>query len=938
MQPTHTNRYITPTNQRGPTDFDDTDYARRYVEPYAKNYLEPSGGPTGGGTPPVNKLVDEPFTTGIGDFTFTRAGEQWVTDFDGVRIKLDPNEFGLAGSRRVKNLFLNSNNMAFFSAPVWNLLEGSVSGQTIIANDGPGGDSAATTTTPPNTGGGAGPYFYAAEGESTDEGLYAWRAEYKSVSGSGRFTIQTRTASQDIGSESAGWTFTPTTDWLTYSQTLESFEKHNGARGVAIFPSGDAGNPEAVNSVSRVQLEDVSGHKTEQWNSEYVIADSSYGIQWFDTDRSGISRTNPSTPYGVDPLTTTYGGTQTISAGAPLTGMRGYQSEPASNNRVLANGSLSNIGTAVLDCISSNYPGEVAALAGRNSILLDPRSMRNIFRVDDIEVTANSLISSTTDFIAAGHRDGHTVWLYRADTGIQGPVIIDTVTANLMTFTTSVLTPAAAGTDTDVMRVPGSGVDNEITFRLNDGTYHETTVTSVVLPTVYGDHESVLVNIAVAPPTDGGWANTNNNQPVYFYNKLTSLPTVTGGVQLRAVARREEIVQLGLGEICKNGMMFEAETFTTTSSGTVVFPENLPRDYSTYSGTIWARCDNTINCTFAVDGVPGSVTPIPDTGWERIGFTTELFNDSNKLILNIGSYRRVWFMLPQLERHPSVIAGGYGPSSEIVGNDQIEAQRFATRLSKTWGLANVNDMECSMTMCCSWPNSVGPEQVLWSIYNSASNYVQLNMEGNVFTLRKVTGGTLQEVTVNYTVTDDTPVDLEWSFSSTEGMTITVAGNTATNASSTGDLPITPASLHEIGSMNGNNVAYAAFKDLVITGVPAAMVWDNQITVGLDDVTYGYQSTGNVIGDFQPNVVGDTTCTRLITLGTNTSQLNLDLAAALNGIDGPVTVDFEGDSNGPYTFNQIVPGLGLYNITNAPDMGQYIIDNNGQTFGVNINNA
>lgn len=745
-----------------------------------------------------------------------RASVGFVQDYDGVLLELSANEPGFYGARRVKNLFLNPQNFSSAGGTVNFVPNGSdLAVSTMVYPDTD--NTEGLTATNAITGNG---YLVASPFGNSQyalpQGIYATRLTYKVTSGQiTGWTHQQRTGGAAIGSESNSFNFTASGDWENYSATIQHFEKHNGFT-LHPFCSGNA-----TASLCYPQVEDVTGHKAgKEINSEFVPTGTGTGTEWYDV-AFAATRTNPSTIYGQDNGVVTYGGALTIAAApASLTTIKGLLVEPAATNKVTAWNTAGHVGVAVLDGVSTlaAYTNRTPALTGNTDVLLDSRSSRLVYNATDIALVdggagTDSITSTVTNFVAAGFRAGQSVWVWRANTPtangeVQGPFDITSVTANTIVLPTGAVTARSSGNATHIMRVPD--VDDKILIGLNNGTYHSTTVNAVTIPpynATFASHDSVVVAVATAPATNGGYGGSNNNRAVYYYNSADLGITITGGTgaTLELVHDFAALRDSGLGFACRSGLVYKMYGGT---SGTALFK---------FDGAVGATGVNTLSVYgrrisgsgstpyIQLDAHAGTDSMATASVYERAEIEVNSANTVARLLVGVGSGVTAYIVLPQME-------AGSLLTTPIVTSGAA-ATRSGTVVSKPWGIDKQNGISASFKYT---PTSIATteEQVLWSVYQDSDNHLSIELTGSTMRARKRAHGINYDSTLAVTAVVGTTMAIAASFT-TAGVSLTVnsvAGSSQTDGRS---LVLHREAVHQIGGRAAVASACGTFMDLTV---------------------------------------------------------------------------------------------------------------------------
>lgn len=646
--------------------------------------------------PAAATLVSAPLATALDGFAFARPSTAMVSDQDGVWLPLEPNEPGFSGARRVKNLFLWSEDPTR-----WNLLSDGASSWSFATADFTGTPISVLRVrhAPGQTGA---PYViqpFSGEPGSRLPGLFASRFEMRQTSGTLglSWTHQGRTHGVAIGSESNSprTTISLTNGaWQSTSQTLQLFEQHAG--WIVQAPKTVLGN-EAEFDIARMQFEDVSGFKTQQWSSEYVPSFGMPGVRWFayrrGTTRTCCSPTNPT--YG-----TFNASNQPVSAGGDLTDgigpaiePRGLQIEGEATNLALWS-ALGAVGAGVLDAASTNYSFVAPATSGSDLVYLDPRSSRLTYRASDIVLVQglpDRLQATKTDFVLQGWRAGMSVWIFVAESsagagngGVQGPFTIASATQRELTLSSSgLLQSKPAGQFVQVHRIPAVG--DWIMVQRNSGVPHYARVASIALPTIPQtpnpdgyQHQSLLVRLSAPLPADGvhgASAGTNNNQPVYWASDAdlpvtasmftTGVPPAFAG-KAELAWDRDALVGAGLGFPGYNGLVLKllGGTQGNTAFDLTAVAGVLGRHTS---ASVWVRkVSGSGTPALVLKGHPGAVR-FTNSEFQRIEWRGTSANSSGTLRILIPPATVVHAFLPQVVQ---AVAGGTATlSSPVITRD-----------------------------------------------------------------------------------------------------------------------------------------------------------------------------------------------------------------------------------------------------------------------------
>lgn len=588
--------------------------------------------------------------------TFSRDSTAYVLDWEGVWLPLDVNEPGYVGARRVKNLFLHSDDPTRWEHVVFTSdNSASIDGDGMLIRHA--------------TGQRGSPYFCNEE-DGREPGtqapaLFASRAELQAVDGpsSDKWSPVGRTNGVAIGSESNNPSITADlASPKVLSQTAQQFELHNGWCQTYLSHTSVARSYR----VSKIQFEDLSGAKR-PISSEYVPSTDKPGIQWF-TSAPSTTRGGKITDF-FDAAGVIYGGggggllTQSASASTFAQALV-LQVEPEATNRALWS-TLGFVGTAVLDGASTTHLGEPPAPMGGTSIWTDPRSERLVYGKTDIATTQDQITSLTTDLSV--FRAGESIWLHIPTLGAVGPVEVAEATPRMIRVL-SVLPATAKGQKIGIQRVPGVG--DQIVVGMNGGTYHSTTVTGVTLPAVSGvtaanlQHQSVKIDIAEPMPWQGGATGANGNLPVYWARTLP-VSIVRGTVASAKLVRDDSTVQAGLGYLLRHRLVLELKAGSDYAMFDLAGSDG-PKGLTTASAYIKT-----------VGGKPAQLNlkahaggPFSTPEWQRLTHTTTNVNGTGQVRLVLPAGASVRVAVPQVEQL------GWASSPIVTG--AVPATRAAT--------------------------------------------------------------------------------------------------------------------------------------------------------------------------------------------------------------------------------------------------------------------
>ena len=767
--------------------------------------------------------------TGLDGFSYLRASQATVLDYDGVNLPLAVGEPGFAGGRRVKNEFLNSEQPSR-----WTLLADGASSYDSSATAAFEGKTIGVLRVRHAEGQTGAPYViqpFSPEPGNRSPGLFSSRFMLRQTEGATglSWTHQGRTHGQFIGSESNS----PRTSlsltngsWQATSQTIPLYEQHPG--WIVEAPITVLGSAASFD-IAHMQFEDVTGFKAgKEWSSEYVPSGSQPGIGWFETakgtQRTCCSAWNPT--YG-----TFNSANQAVSAGGDLLDgkgaaveVKGLMLEGAATNLVLWSG-LGQVGVAVLDGRSKNYSFVAPAEAGSSDIFLDPRSGRFTWKSKDIALVsggADRLRSSTTDFITQGWRAGMGAWLFltesragAADGGVQGPFVIASVSPHEVVFTSSgQLISKPVGQFVNLARIPNRGDD--ILIVRNDGSNHRSTVASVVLPAIPQStdpdghqHLSVMVTLDDAMPSDGihgGNASSNNNQPVYYYSRaditIAAKPSNGGPAGTYWITREwRKVVEAGFGFQLHNGLVYELKG---ASSGNTVF------DFTGVAGTYGRQT----SASAVVRRVAGSGKPllmlqshpdgVPFTNFEfeRVEWRGVSLNGTGNLRIFVPANTTVQVALPQVEQ---AAAGRQANASSVIGTRGSPGLRAPATASRPWN-QTLNNARIAFEFTPSFAST--DRQTLWTIYGGANSYAEIAMIGSKlqFVLKSATKEDVAEI--------ETALGTMLVEATVSAGRMRIAVNGVESLTRTTTLGIGTGTQY-LGSLAGQNPAYGAIRNLKI---------------------------------------------------------------------------------------------------------------------------
>lgn len=796
---------------------------------------------------------------GAFSFTFTGPGGRFSLNHQSVWFPLRSNMPGVAGARPVVNWFLNSSTPGAPTA--WDLAVDGLADTYAATTDAHAGATigALTVTNAASDGGpyeqgyagnaygaaASAPYapgqWYAYNGVPAGS-IMTMRALARTVTAPTSWVIYQRFRDSAIApTESLGGTITLSASFQTFTATMEANHNYPAlqTRVNLLAPgSGDA-------RLAHVQLEDLTGDKGPLIPGEYVPSGASPGWQWFSTAK-GTSCTNSTYTanhaalVGVkNPLISSANaaGVLTDATGARLTGITGIVSEPAATNIATGFNTLASIGVAKASGAITGFPG-VPFASGSTTARYEASSGQMIGNYNgtsptDITLTLNgvsagndSIDSTTTNFVTAGFFVGMTIWVWRSDTLLFGPMPVASVTATKIGLTGTFFgSTRASGAGTRILRCPGNG-DN-IMLMLNDGTAHHTTLASAVTLPSAGAWDSkapVTMTLAAAPPSNGGWASTDNGTKCYYWKDHTDFGvSFTGGtgVTIKPVFDRAALVEAGLGYLCPHGLALEINSgtsgFATVTFGATGSLGTASRDTQI---SIWAkRVAGASTWSLKLESHANTVA-LTDATWTKRAVQQTSAGAQNRpaVVCPSGGSQRLYVILWSTEQASGASDVAVRSSPIVTFGATTGTTRATTRCSRAWGGSLTNNIGRLLTWTPAW-GALGSsqKQTLWSLYADASNYLELSISGTTITWRKRRGGTNYDCTASYTPVAGVSVDLSFACRSDTGLTLSVAGVAATPV--TTDLfditALTPAALEEVGSLNGASVAYGAFKALDI---------------------------------------------------------------------------------------------------------------------------
>lgn len=768
----------------------------------------------------------------IKGFSYSRGGPAFVLDWEGTWLPLEANEVGFTGARRVKNLFLNSDNAA-----AWLLLADGQSSYAAVNSTIPGGLPGVVLQISHAAGQNGSPYIcnYLSGSEPglQPPSLFASRLWFRQTAGDFPqvFSPVGRTMGTAIGSESNNPRVTaPDGRWILASQTAQQFEQHLGYGQTLLTPTSKLAK---TYEVAAVQFEDLSGAK-KPISSEYVPSTARPGVQWFGTEAANTRTGVPI--YGTynainDAIST--GGILTERTGAALD-VKGYASEASATNLALWS-TNDHVGTAVLDAASANYTFVAPAAAGSKDIYLDPRSGRFAYSRTDLALGqtdgVDQINSTSTDLAALGFRANQSIWVYVAESsagagngGIYGPMKVAEVTARrIRMIGTAQLPTLGPGRRVNVHRVPDVGDD--IIVARNDGTHHRSTVASVTLPaltpTATADsyqHMSVRVTLADAMPADGihgAIAGKNNNLPVYYYAKQDLGVTIAAGTNAtaRLVPDDSAVIAAGLGYLLRHRLVLELNGGTGANA---LF--DLPAAAGTYNRptAVSAYARRTAGSkTYAIllQSHTGAVG-MTNTTYQRVVSTTTSVSTTGRARFLVPPNNTIRVAMPQVEQ---LAAGATAVATSPIATTSVAATRAATLATAPWTAAYTNDFEVAL----DWtPGSgaVAQRQSLWSVHVDPNNYVEVFAQGSQVGVKKRVAGVDAISVVDTAPVAGLTYRVIATLSSTVGVGVSVNGVAGPPSPNRAPVPLGPLSTQQMGSLMGTNVSNGAIRNLSITSM------------------------------------------------------------------------------------------------------------------------
>lgn len=785
-------------------------------------------------------------TTSTGDFAFTGGAYRFAVDYNGVWFPLVANMPGFQGARAVVNWAVNSDTPSTPTA--WSTVNDTNGAQSTVSDTYPDGAAvyALQNVNPGVTG--YGPYVYGpqaywsgtltaqqpARGLIPSGTIFAARVAVKWVSGGTGLNLYHRNLDNSFApTESGNGSYTIPTDgaYRVISSTFQQCTDYDGF-GLRVHPY-----PSAIQTVNqcRPMLEDLSGEKGALTPSEYVPASTTPGWRWFDTQKA-VTRTNATLAADAAALlgqknpANTNGviGEVTDATGSALASIAGLVIEPAATNlhpavnvpiSISASNTIGGIGQGKISGAMTGAASGVAGARSGNTTLYWEAPSHMLVSASDIAtaVTTNIVSSSTTNFLLAGFNTSDTYWIHCV-TGstVFGPLKFTGIGANSMTSTVA-LTTVAAGSAVRIMRVPASG--DQILIELNDGTWHATTTAgAVTLPAGAWDAKApITVTLTAAPSADASYASSDNGRRLYWYAGTGADFgfTVAGGTAtFRVISDRAALVAAGLGYISPNGLVFQLAAGTSAatfdfggaSGGTASRNTKL----SVYARKV-AGGASAATIQLKSHGSAASFTGT--TSYERSTWTAASVNTDTRATISCAANATVYVVAMQMEQAAS---GETAVLSSPIVVRGAAATRTATRAQRAWN----GSVRNGITRRFTWTPAQGAlaqKQTLWALYVDASNYLELSITNTTVTWRKRRGGTNFDVTASYTPVAGTPVEFLAAISSTAGITLSVGGIAATpNTNDLADITaLTPAAIEDIGSAQGSNTAYGAFKALAL---------------------------------------------------------------------------------------------------------------------------
>lgn len=799
----------------------------------------------------------EALQTSLGSFTFTGPAGRFALNHQTVWHPLLANMPAFAGARPVVNWIINSDTPG--SPTAWTTVAGgevSFAASTDTYNGRTIGviDINNNSTT-------GGPYIYGYSGNwfgaTVADSPYA-TGQWATVNGWAPGTMMVARAALKLSSgaitdwvmyqrakdnnvaptESQGGYLTLTSDYQIISGLME---QNAGYTALGTRFNQNTSGALTHTLLGQPQVEDLSGDKGPYTSSEYVPSfGASPGWKWFGTAKN-TTRTNNTylSTWTTNVVvknpsnSTTYScGVLTEDTGTALTGLNGVVMEPAASNIAGGWNTLAKIGQFKSSGSATPASGVPYANGATTIYYEAPSGMMvgnyNGSAPTDITLNAgapDTITSTTTNFVTAGFTVGMSIWVWRADAYTSPVLLVAGVAANTLTLTGSLLTAKASGTATRIMRCPTNG-DN-IMLMLNDGTGFRTTVNATVTLPAAGAWSSknyVTVSIANALPSAGGWAATDNGTHGFYWKDHTDFGiSIAGGtgVTCKPVFDKQALIDAGLGYLCPMGLALEiyggsGATTTVALAGTSALG-TATRDtrISVYAKKI-SGTDMRIKLE---NGAHTNFTALSGASWARYTCTESSLGTQNiPTISNVTAGSTTYVILWQTEQASDVAANQTGVTSSpiVTFGDTAAKTRTATKCFRSWNSNSTNNIGRSLV----WTPAYGAlvqKQVLWALYQDASNYLELSISNTTITWRKRRAGTNFDVTASYTPVAGTPCNLVFNCRSDSGMTLSVDGVAATpNITDLyGITALTTSSVEEIGTANSANGAYGAFRALQV---------------------------------------------------------------------------------------------------------------------------
>lgn len=779
----------------------------------------------------------EDLLTSTGSFTFTGPAGRFVRDYNGVWFPLLANMPGFQGARAVVNWFCNSDTPG--SPTAWDTFVdsgGSFSAVSDTINGAPIGalqevNAAATAF---------GPYLYGfngywngawatnqpARGTIPNGTIFASRATMRSVSGATSFNIYQRNRDNNASpTESGNGPITLTGAFQTFSSTFKQCSDYRGF-GVRYHPSPAA---IATANVAQVQLEDLSGEKGALISSEYIGSGATPTWKWFATTR-GASRTNPTMVANAaalvaqkDPVNNlTVSGILTDAPGSALSALDGVLMEPQAVNLCQGWTVPLNAGQAKT---SGAMTGAAAGLAGFRAgvttAYIEAQSGMMVDATDvALAVTTNLVTSSTTNFLLAGFNTTDTYWIWTS-AAQYGPLKFSSIGANSMTSSVALATFAAGGT-VRILRLPANG-DN-LMAECNDGSMHTTAVNAVAtLPTFTGTWDikaPITLSLAAAPAVAAGYASSDNGRSVYYWGGAADFGwTVVSGTGTFGLAYdRAQLVADNLGYVVPNGLVYK---LTGATSGATVF------DFGATGNGTGSRSTNAalFGRIASGAGTPtlqlkshGAAVNLAGASYSRQAWVGSSVNTDSRLTVTIPATTPATTLYVVGMQVEQAASGETVVQSTPIVCRGVATTRTVTRCQRPWAGTAKNNITRSIRWTPMF-GALAQKQVIMTIaYADANNYIELSITGTTVTMRKRRGGTNYDVTATLTPVAGTAVLFDrCGISANEGVFLTINGTpAASNGADLADITaLTPAAVEDIGSNQGANVAYGAFKLLKV---------------------------------------------------------------------------------------------------------------------------